>query len=229
MVVESDIAPVAALLADPSRAAMVTALLDGRAMPAGELARVAGVSAQTASAHLGKLLDAGLLKLTLQGRHRYYAVASGEIAHAIETLSTIAPPPDIRSLRQSLLMQRLTVARTCYDHLAGELAVGIADVLVERGDCERLESALAVTPSGIAFFESLAIDAPTLCKTRPPYSRTCIDWTQRRQHLAGPLGKALLHHMFAQKWIERGEQPRVVRVTPYGRDSFHAHFGIDAG
>jgi DNA-binding transcriptional ArsR family regulator len=228
MLLNSDIAPVAALLADPSRAAMMTTLLDGRALPAGELARIAGVSPQTASAHLAKLLDAGLVKLAMQGRHRYYAIASAEIAHAIETLSSIAPAPTIRSLRQSLEMKRLSAARTCYDHLAGNLSVRIADALVERGDFQRLDGGFAVTPAGVTFFSTLRIDAAALCKTTPPFSRSCIDWTERRQHLAGPLGKALLASMLDRNWIERSGEPRSVRLTPLGMELMRSYFGVEA-
>lgn len=224
---DSDIAAVAALLADPSRAAMMVALLDGRALAAGELARIAAVSAQTASAHLSKLLAGGLVRLTAQGRHRYYAIANGEIAHAIETLSVIAPPAKIRSLRQSLQMQQLSSARTCYDHLAGRLAVGIADSLVERGDCERLESGFAIATSGIAFLATLGIDAASLCKGTPPIAKSCIDWTERRQHLGGPVGKALLHAMIDRQWLERSAQPRLLRVTQAGRRSLRRHFNLD--
>ncbi len=145
---EANIAPVAALLADPGRATIISALLDGRALPAGELARIAQISPQTASAHLAKLVDGGFLRVAPQGRHRYYAIANAEIAHAVETLGSISPMPEVRSLRQSIEAQRLAAARTCYDHLAGALAVGIADALIERGDCERHDSGFEVTLQG---------------------------------------------------------------------------------
>ncbi|MEO6913741.1 MAG: winged helix-turn-helix domain-containing protein, partial [Candidatus Baltobacteraceae bacterium] len=139
---EPTIAPVAALLADPGRASIVSALLEGRGLPAGELARIAGISPQTASMHLAKLVEGGFLRVHSQGRHRYYAIANADIAHAVETLGAISPLPQVRSLRQSLDAKRLSAARTCYDHLAGGLAVGIADALIERGDCKRHDAGL---------------------------------------------------------------------------------------
>jgi DNA-binding transcriptional ArsR family regulator len=228
MRLESDVAPVAALLAEPARGKIMTALMDGRALPAGELARIAGVSAQTASSHLAKLESGGLVRVHVQGRHRYYAIATGEIAHAIETLSAIAPAPEVRSLRQSLEMQRLSAARTCYDHLAGALAVQIADRLVARGDCERHDSGFAVTPQGIAFFHTLEIDVPRLLRTDRPFARACIDWTQRRQHVSGALGKALLHKMLDNAWLARGEERRSLDVTQHGFERLKTHFDIDS-
>ena len=222
----SDITLVARLLAEPSRAAMMTALLDGRAMPAGDLARIAQVSPQTASGHLRKLLAGGLVHILNQGRHRYYSIATPEIAHAIETLSGIATQPPVTSLRQSLAMEKLAAARTCYDHLAGRLAVRLADRLVERGHCDRTEDGFAITPAGASFFATLEIDSAALCKTTPPYSKTCVDWTERRPHLAGPIGRALLAHMFAREWIARTDVPRALRITDAGHESLARHFGI---
>jgi DNA-binding transcriptional ArsR family regulator len=227
MRLESDVAPVAALLAESARGKIMSALMDGRALPAGELARVAGVSPQTASSHLAKLEAGGLIRAHAQGRHRYYAIASAEIAHAIETLSTIGPPPEVRSLRQSLEMQRLSTARSCYDHLAGVLAVQIADNLVERGHFERYDSGFAVTERGIAFFRKFEIDVPRLLGTARPFAKTCIDWTQRRQHLSGPLGKALLHHMLDEGWFERGDARRSLDVTKLGIERLRSHFEVE--
>ncbi len=226
MRLESEIAPVAALLAEPARGSMMTALMDGRALPAGELARIAGVTAQTASSHLAKLEAARLVRVRVQGRHRYFEIASAEIAHAIETLSTIGPAPQVRSLRQSLEMQRLSVARTCYDHLAGTIAVQIADKLVDRGQCERHDSGFAVTEKGIAFFQRLEIDVVAVLRADRPFAKTCIDWTQRRQHLSGPLGKALLHRMMDESWLQRGTERRSLDVTPLGWQHLQAHFDI---
>ena len=216
----ADIAPIATLLADPARAAMVGILLDGRALPAGELARAAGVSAQTASSHLAKLTSGGLLRVHAQGRHRYYGIASAEIAHAIETLSTIAPLPQVRSLTQSLEAKRLSSARSCYDHLAGALAVGIADSLVSQGHCMRHEGGFAVTASGIAFFSQFGIVAPE-------FTKTCIDWTQRRPHIGGSLGKSFFTHLVESGWIERGDRRRSIEVTDAGREALRKYFGSD--
>ena len=204
---------------------MMDALLDGRALPAGELAKLAGISAQTASSHLQKLLSGGLLVLNAQGRHRYYAIANGEVAHAIEALSLVAPPRPIASLRQSLLARRLAAARTCYDHLGGVLAVNIADALVDAGRCERFEAGFGVTPGGIAFFEPLGIDAALLCGGSRPFTKTCIDWTQRRQHISGPLGAALLRALIERRWVTRSEHDRSVRIVD--REALAALFGAN--
>jgi DNA-binding transcriptional ArsR family regulator len=217
MPVDSSLSAAAALFADPARAAMLDALIDGRALPAGELARLAGVSPQTGSSHLQKLLEGGLLAVRVQGRHRYYALANAEVAHAIEVLSVLVPQPPVRSLQQSLTAQRLAAARTCYNHLGGVLAVNIADALVESGRCERFEAGFGVTPSGIEFFGNLGIDAVRACGGEPPFTKTCIDWTQRRQHVAGPLGASLLHVLLDRSFIVRGTQDRAVRVTEDGR------------
>jgi DNA-binding transcriptional ArsR family regulator len=225
---ESEISPVAALLAEPARGSIITALMDGRALPAGQLARIAGVSAQTASSHLAKLEAGGLVRVHVQGRHRYYAIADAEIAHAIETLSTIGPAPQVRSLGQSLEMRRLSLARTCYDHLAGTIAVQIADKLVERGRCERHDSGFAVTEEGVAFFHGVGIDVIAILRVDRPFAKTCIDWTQRRQHLSGPLGKALLRRMLDDSWVQHGTERRSLDVTPYGWERLHTHFAIDS-
>ncbi|HUA09536.1 MAG TPA: helix-turn-helix transcriptional regulator [Candidatus Acidoferrales bacterium] len=213
----SHLSAAAALFADPARAAILDALVDGRALPAGELARLAGVSAQTASSHLRRLLDGGLLTLRVQGRHRYYAIANAEVAHAIETLHLVAPPRPSRSLRQSLLAQRLAAARTCYNHLGGALAVDIADALVEAGRCERFEAGFRVTPAGVAFFGGLDIDVIRICGGDPPVTKSCIDWTQRRQHISGPLGSSLLRVLIERAFIRRNEHDRSVQVTERGR------------
>lgn len=228
MRLESDISPVAALLAEPARGSIMTALMDGRALPAGELARIAGVSAQTASSHLAKLESGGLVRVHVQGRHRYYGIASAEIAHAIETLSTIGPAPQVRSLGQSLEMRRLSVARTCYDHLAGRIAVQIADKLVDRGQCERHDSGFAITEEGVAFFQRLDIDVARVLRAGRPFAKTCIDWTQRRQHVSGPLGKALLQRMLDDAWLQRGAERRSLDITPHGWERLQTEFDIDS-
>lgn len=217
MPVESSLALAASLFADSARAMMLDALLDGRALPAGELARRAGVSPQTGSSHLRKLLDAGMLAVAAQGRHRYYVLANADVAHAIEALSGLAPRPAVRALSQSLLAQRLAAARTCYNHLGGALAVNIADALVESGRCERFEAGFSVTAAGRDFFGGLGIDAVRVCGGDPAFTKTCIDWTQRHQHVSWPLGTSLLHALLDRSFIARGAENRAVRVTERGR------------
>ena len=226
MIAEPDIAKTAALLAQAPRAAMVVALMDSRALPAGELAKLAGVSAQTASTHLKKLVDAGFLSVVSQGRHRYYRLASARIAAAIETLSAIAPLPKIRSLNESLLMRKLSRARTCYDHLAGQLAIELVDALVARGDLQPLDDGFAIMPRGVAFFGALGIEVRSLCKGNPPIARSCIDWTQRRQHLSGPLGRELLAALIERGYLERSRGDRAIKVEPSREQEFRDLFGF---
>lgn len=220
----STLSAAGSLFADPARAAMLDALIDGRALTAGELARLAGVSPQTGSSHLKMLLEAGLLGVRVQGRHRYYTLANADVAHAIEALSILVPRPPARSLKQSLAAQRLAAARTCYNHLGGILAVNIADALVEFGRCERFEAGFGVTASGIEFFSDLGIDAVRTCGGDPPFTKTCIDWTQRRQHVSGPLGASLLHTLLDRSIIAPSRQDRAVRVTEAGRKALAALF-----
>lgn len=221
---DSSLSTAATLFADPARAAMLDALMDGRALSAGELARLAGISPQTGSAHLQKLLEAGFLAVRVQGRHRYFVLANADVAYAIEALNLLMPRSPVHSLHQSLAAQRLTAARTCYNHLGGALAVSIATALVESGRCDRFEAGFGITPAGIEFFRDLGIDVVGLCGADPPFTKTCIDWTQRRQHLAGPLGSALLRVLIERSLIVRSTQDRSVRVTERGRSELAALF-----
>lgn len=223
MSAEVDLAPAAALLGEPARAAIVLALMDGRALPAGELARVAGVSAQTATSHLKKLLAGGFLSARSQGRHRYYRLSSAKIARAVEALSAIAPPPQIRSLSQSVRVKRLAFARTCYDHLAGELGVRIAEALVTAGRLRVFEDGFAVTAAGAEFFKVLGIRA-----AGGDFVRSCIDWTQRRPHAAGSLGTALLQALVERRYLERTAGDRALTLTDAGAAAIEELFYRDA-
>jgi DNA-binding transcriptional ArsR family regulator len=217
MFADADVAPVAALLGDPARARMVQALHDGRELPAGELARRAGIAASTASEHLARLVDGGLLAAQRTGRHRYYRLAGAEVARAVEALAAIAPPRRPRTLREATVGDALADARTCYDHLAGRLGVALADALVERGAVIDQGDAYALGPGAASVLELLGIDA--LPARRPPVLR-CLDWSERRPHLAGGLGAALCTHAIASGWVERLPTSRAVRVTPAGRKAF---------
>jgi DNA-binding transcriptional ArsR family regulator len=217
MLADADIAPVAALLGDPARARMAQALHDGRALPAGELARRARIAASTASEHLARLVDAGLLAVERTGRHRYYRLASLEVAHAIEALAAIAPPARPRTLREATIGDALAEARTCYDHLAGRLGVALAEALVARGAVEDRGDAFVLGPGATVLLEQLGIDS--LSKGRPPVLR-CLDWSERRPHVAGALGAALCARALEAGWVERLPTSRAVRVTPAGRRAF---------
>jgi DNA-binding transcriptional ArsR family regulator len=207
---EPDIASVAALIGEPARATMLLALLDGRALPAGELAFSANVAPQTASSHLAKLVSAQLLAVEAQGRHRYYRIANARVGRAIEALGEIAPAPRIPTHRTAE-WKTLRLARTCYNHLAGQAAVAIHDAFEQRNFLRRISSRTCqLTTEGRKWFEEFEIDPNET-------GRLCIDWTERRYHLGGPLGSAFLTALCARKWVVRMNKTRSVRLTVTGR------------
>lgn len=210
---DADIAPVAALIADPTRAAILTALLGGRALAAGELARLAGVSAATASAHLARLLDGGLVDVLRQGRHRYYRLAGHEVAEVLEVLARVSARPPVRSLRQSRQARLLEEARTCYDHLAGRAGVALLDGLRAAGclDGEK------VTAEGERLLAGLGVDVAGARATRRRFAPECLDWTERRAHLGGALGAAITGVLLERGWYRPGTTPRAVTLTDDGR------------
>ena len=235
----ADVAPIAALFAHPSRARMITALTDGRALPASVLADESGVAASTASGHLAQLVAAGVLAVEQSGRHRYYRLAGPEVATAIEALSVIAPQPPVRSLRESTRAAAVRQARTCYDHLAGRFGVTLLDALIDRGvftrtdrgvgTARRSDARLAAPvqdhpfrfgPAAEQVFGQLEIDLRALLD-RPasarPLLRFCVDWSEQRYHLAGALGAAVLDRAESDGWIVRRSAGRAVEVTERGR------------
>jgi DNA-binding transcriptional ArsR family regulator len=214
---DADVAPVAALLGDGARARMVQALHDGRALPAGELARRARVSPSTASEHLARLVDGGLLSVERTGRHRYFRLSGPEVAHAVEALAAIAPPAPPRTLRESIVGDALAEARTCYDHLAGRLGVALSEAFVRSAAVVDHDGTFTLGPNADSVLAVLDIDA--LPARRPPVLR-CLDWSERRPHVAGALGAAVCAHALAADWVERLPTSRAVRVTPAGRKGF---------
>lgn len=193
---------------------MLTALLDDRSRTAGELARVSGVTPQTASAHIAKLAQAGLVAVTTQGRHRYHQLASGDVASALEALMTIAPEA-ARAHRPGPSDADLRHARSCYDHLAGEIAVRFASTCIERGWIDASGKHWSLTPEGAAAFETLGVALPDPSKRRPAV-RPCMDWSERRLHIAGQLGANLLRASVAQGWVRTQPGTRILRVTRDG-------------
>ena len=223
------ISEIGALVGDPGRANMLSALLDGRALTASELAWSAGVAAATASEHLAKLVAAGLLDVTRQGRHRYFRLASPEIARMLESMMVVANganPAEPRRRATPRIDPSLRRARTCYDHLAGQLGVGIADRLVAQGILVLGDEAGELTESGRAWLESFGITVEPLGRTRRLFCRPCLDWSERRPHLAGGLGAALCRRCSELGWIERERDSRAVAVTPTGLRGFAEVFGL---
>jgi DNA-binding transcriptional ArsR family regulator len=240
---DADIAAVASLFADPARCAVLLALDDGRALPASVLAEEAGVSRSTASSHLTKLTEAGLLSVETHGRHRYYRLSGPHVGELIEQLVRIAPPRPVRSLREGTKAARLRSARTCYDHFAGKLGVELMGSLLEQkvltGGDGRYEpsrdtrDALSspghdvryeLTDRGRMFLAGLGIEIPS---GKRPLIRYCVDWTEQRHHLSGALGRAILGRFLAAEWVKRMPRGRALKVTPEGRTALADWFGID--
>jgi len=209
------LAATASLIADPARAAILLALLDGPALAAGELAQCARVSAQSASMHLAQLLQSGFVEVTSEGRHRYYRIASADVAHAVEALGVISSPRKCKPLGES---DAIRYARTCYDHIAGELSVALTDFLEKRElILPYTEREYAVTTKGVAFFRQWSIDVVALKDSRRVLARRCLDWTERRYHVAGAIGAAICQRMVGLGWIKRDRKSRVVHVTTTGQ------------
>lgn len=222
------LAALAGLLADGTRACVCMALLDGRAWTAGELARTAGVTAATVSAHLDKLVAGGLLTEVRQGRHRYVNIAGPQVAQLIEVLAVHAgPPPAPRGLRAASAGAAMTRARTCYDHLAGALGVAVTDALLERGLLQQ-STGFSVTDAGLGWFADLGMDLSARPGSRRPTARSCLDWTERRPHLAGRAGAALCTYALERGWCEHIGSQRALRVTGKGRDALAELLGMPA-
>ena len=213
-----DVAAIAALVGDPARCGMLHAVLDGASRPAGELARTAGITAGTASAHLSRLVQAGLLTVHASGRHRYYALAGPQVAAALEALAVLAPPIPVRSLRQARSAVALQQARSCYDHLAGQAGVALRTSLLQAGtltpDGPRDHR---LTPAGHHLLSELGIDPQDLLRSRRPLARDCPDWTERRSHLSGALPAALLSRFLDLGWLARRPNDRGLHITALGQ------------
>ncbi|MFI5955944.1 ArsR/SmtB family transcription factor [Cryptosporangium sp. NPDC051539] len=223
-IADVDVAFAARLFADPSRSAMLTLLLDGRAHPAGVLARAAGIGRPAASAHLKRLVEAGYVEVVRQGRHRYHRIARPEVALAVESLAVLAPRVAVRSLKQSRSARRLAAARTCYDHLAGRAGVRLRDALVDHGV---VDPDGPVPSAGAARLAELHIDPDALQRGRRALVRDCLDWTERRPHLAGALPAALLVTFVERGWMVRRDG-RHVDVPDEGWAALSAWLGCTA-
>ena len=216
-----NVAQMGALIGDPVRAAMLGVLMDGSMRPAGELAALCGASPQAASAHLARLLDGGLLAVSRQGRHRYYQLRDADVAYAIETLSVAADFAPRRRRRVDPALQR---ARRCYDHIAGALGVMICDALVARGEIVAGGDGYAISRCGNAWLMRHGLVPP---ESRKPLARPCLDWTERRPHVAGWLGGAIYRMLETNGGLRRDPRSRALRVTPRGRAALKSCLGID--
>ncbi|MDT5011177.1 MAG: hypothetical protein QOH57_2794 [Mycobacterium sp.] len=240
---DADIAAVASLFADPARCAVLLALDDGRALPASVLADEAGVSRSTASSHLTKLTEAGLLSVERHGRHRYYRLSGPQVGELIEYLVRLAPPKPVKSLREGTKAARLRAARTCYDHFAGRLGVELMGSLLrqrvltggdgryepERDARDSLSNPghdvhYELTKRGRMLLTGVGIE---ISSGKRPLIRYCVDWTEQRHHLSGALGRAILDQFVEAEWVKRMPRGRAVKVTPEGRTALADWFGID--
>ena len=217
-----DIARIASLVGDPARANMLSALMGGTALTASELALEAGVSLPTASSHLSKLMEGGLLTLASQGRHRYYGLAGPQVAGMIEAITGVAASVGPQRVRPGPRDAAMRVARVCYDHLAGEQAVAMLDRLVEKEIILRNDQEIRLGPSAASHFAAIGIDVDA--KPRRPVCRACLDWSVRRSHLAGTLGAAILDKILAEKWARREKDSRAVIFSPPGKQAFEKVF-----
>jgi DNA-binding transcriptional ArsR family regulator len=222
-----DLAEIGALIGEPSRANMLAALADGRALTATELSYIARVTPQTTSGHLAKLAAANLLVAVRQGRRRYFRLASPLVAQMLESMMVVAAlqlPP--RRHLPSRIDDQMRTARTCYDHLAGRLGVGLADALGARGQIVLSEDGGEVTEAGIAFLAAFGAELPAAPGSRRRFCRPCLDWSERRWHIAGAVGAALCRRCFELGWIERRSDSRAVAITSEGRRGLAETFGL---
>ena len=225
--VQPSLAEIAALVGNPARANMLTALLDGRAWTATELAHAAGVAPQTASGHLAKLTETRLLALTKQGRHCYYRLASPLVGRMLESIMAVAADGPARYQPHWRGGDALRNARTCYDHLAGRLGVALADALVDREYVALSDDGGIVTPAGEEFLLGFGLELRQAGKRQRTFCRPCLDWSERRPHLAGVVGAGLAARCFELGWIARIRDTRALLVTADGRRGFAEAFGVD--
>lgn len=222
-----NIARVAALVGERARADILTALVAGKALTATELAAEASVTKQTASAHLAKLVDANLVAVQSQGRHRYFQLAAPDVAHLLETLMGVAYRTGALRVRPGPREPALRRARVCYDHLAGDMGVSVFDALLRDKLLRNGGAEVELTPKGRRFFEDFGIDLEAAAGSRRPLCKTCLDWSVRRHHLAGGLGAALLARCFELGWAKRAEGSRVVQLSPRGEKALRERFGLE--
>ncbi|MFH7013043.1 ArsR/SmtB family transcription factor [Flavobacterium sp. FlaQc-52] len=222
---EDQFIKVASLLGDPTRAVIMWALLDGKAFTATELAIAANTSPQNISMHLAKLLDAGLLCVEKQGRHKYYRFSNKEVAYAIEAMASLIPPVMLEK-KNSEKHSPIKHCRTCYDHLAGKIGVAVAESLVEQSILLDSETKLEVTLKGVKWFSDFGINIEEIKKQRRLFLKPCLDWSERKNHIAGSLGASLLDKMIADDWLRRTKDSRAIQITGKGEKELFRYFKI---
>lgn len=222
----SGLAELGWLIGDESRAQLLITMLDGRAYTGGELARFVGIAPSTASEHLAKLCDAGMICIEAQGRHRYFRLATAEVAEMLEPLLSFVPTSTERPAHRKGISP-LLAARRCYDHLAGDVAVQLYAKLLSTNRLCVIDERPVLTERGASAFAELDIDLGALAKKSRPMLRNCLDWTERRHHLAGSVPASLLDVMLQRRWMKVGSMPRALTLTSTGRDALFAHFGLD--
>jgi DNA-binding transcriptional ArsR family regulator len=219
-------AEIGALVGDPARANILSALMGGRALTAKELAGAAGVSPQTTSGHLGKLAGANLVAGVKQGRHRYFRIATPQVADMLEAIMAVVAGAPPRYRPPSKVDDAMRMARTCYDHFAGKLGVGVTGALCARGHVVLADEAGEVTESGSVFLRDFGVDLAAMSRRRRMFCRPCLDWTERRPHLGGAVGAALAQRCFDLRWVERMRGSRALVITPVGRRGLTDVFGL---
>jgi DNA-binding transcriptional ArsR family regulator len=230
MLRQGRLAEIGALIGDPGRANMLDALMDGRALTAKELSAAAGVTPQTASGHLTRLLEAGLVAVTAQGRHRYHRLASPEVASLLENIAHFAARAEGRSgaraVRTGPREAAMRLARSCYNHFAGRLGVGLTDAMLAHGQVELDEDGGVVTEAGRDFLERFGVALPRAACRGRTFCRPCLDWSERRPHLAGAMAIALAARCFELGWVRRIKDTRALAISPKGLQGFGEAFGL---
>jgi DNA-binding transcriptional ArsR family regulator len=226
MDVEPSFAALGAIIGAPARANMLSALFDGRALTATELARVAGITSQTASSHLSKLLDANLLIVEKHGRFRYYKLANLQVAEALEPLTLLSPHKPTPARTGSKEVVGIREARFCYDHVAGTLGVALTSAMLKNGYLAENDRDYRVTARGEAFLERLGIDLPEIKSQRRVLARKCLDWSERKPHVSGALGAAIASVLITKGWLKRAKTGREIRITDIGHKAIARHFGV---
>jgi len=224
---QHNISTVAHLIAEPVRAVILITLTNGDALSASALAEAAGVTAQTASSHLAKLLDGGLLTVESKGRHRYFQLAGAHVSHALESLASIGPVTSAWRNTPNRSARELRFARCCYDHLAGQIGVAVTQSMLRRGlVVEAGDRRYEVTACGNTWLQQLGVDAGPYTNDETEHARQCLDWTERQYHVAGPLGARLMDAFLAWEWMRKSQVARSVTITPKGWEALEKHFGI---